>query len=70
MQAVARPSTAAGVASLYEGVIDALVVDSGDPDPPPAEPRTHLTPTLMEGPEGRRRVAREVVEFGASLVRA
>jgi len=37
MEAVGRPSTAAGVASLYAGLIDGLVVDSGDPDPPPSE---------------------------------
>ena len=70
MRAVGRPATAAGVASLYEGVIDAMLVDANDPDPPPAEPRTHLAPILMEGAEGRERVAREVLEFGASLGRA
>ncbi len=36
MQALGRPSTAAGVASLYAGLIDAMVVDEGDPDPPPS----------------------------------
>ena len=36
MRAVGRPTTAAGVASLYEGLIDAIVVDADDPDPPPA----------------------------------
>jgi LPPG:FO 2-phospho-L-lactate transferase len=70
MQGVARPSTAAGVASLYAGVIDAMVVDADDPEPPPTEPQTRLASTLMEGPEGRERVAREVLEFGASLGRA
>src|SRR5829696_3131898 len=37
MAAVGRPSTAAGVASLYSGVVDSMVVDEADPDPPPAE---------------------------------
>ena len=37
MDAIGRPSTAAGVASLYAGLIDAMVVDEGDPDPPPGE---------------------------------
>ena len=55
MEAVGRPSTAAGVASLYAGLIDAMVVDEGDPDPPPAEIPTLAAPTLMEG---RRRAAR------------
>ena len=40
MQALGRPSTAAGVASLYAGLIDGMVVDEGDPDPPPAEVAT------------------------------
>ena len=35
MAAIGRPVTAAGVASLYEGLLDAIVVDAGDPDPPP-----------------------------------
>ena len=34
MRAVGRPSTAAGVASLYEGLIDGMLCDSEDPDPP------------------------------------
>ena len=51
MQALGRPSTAAGVASLYAGLIDAMVVDEGDPDPPPAE-----IPTLATADaDGRRR---------------
>ena len=54
MRAVGRPSTAAGVASLYEGLIDAMVVDAGDPDPPPREPEALRCPTLMEGAAGRR----------------
>ena len=37
MQAIGRPSTAAGVAALYEGLIDGMVCDPEDPDPPPAE---------------------------------
>ncbi len=45
---------AAGVASLYAGLIDAMVVDAGDPDPPPSEIPTLVAPTLMEGAAGRR----------------
>jgi len=68
MQALGRPSTAAGVASLYTGLIDAMVVDAGDPDPPPAEIPTHPASTLMEGAAGRARVARIVLDYAASLV--
>ncbi len=67
MQAVGRPSTATGVASLYEGLIDAMVVDEGDPDPPPAEIQTLLAPTLMERREGRASVAKTVLDYAASL---
>ena len=69
MQALGRPSTAAGVASLYAGLIDAMVVDEGDPDPPPAEIPTLAAPTLMEGAAGRARVARIVLDYAASLDR-
>jgi LPPG:FO 2-phospho-L-lactate transferase len=67
-QALGRPSTAAGVASLYTGLIDAMVVDEGDPDPPPAEIPTHASPILMEGAAGRARVARIVLDYAASLI--
>jgi LPPG:FO 2-phospho-L-lactate transferase len=67
MAAVRRPSTAAGVASLYEGVIEAMVVDSDDPDPSPEGVRVLSCPTLMEGAEGRRRLAERVLEFARTL---
>lgn len=67
MAAVGRPSNAAGVASLYTGLIDAMVVDEGDPDPPPAEISTLAAPTLMDGAAGRARLARIVLDFAADL---
>jgi len=66
MQALGRPCTAAGVASLYAGLIDSMVVDEADPDPPPTEVPTLCAPTLMEGAAGRRRLARTVLDFAAS----
>src|SRR4029079_1602722 len=65
--AVGRPQTAAGVASLYSGLIDAMVVDEGDPDPPPAEIPTLAVQTLMEGAAGRVRLARIVLDSAATL---
>ena len=65
--AVGRPQTAAGVASLYAGLLDAMVVDEGDPEPGPEEPQSFALPTLMEGAEGRERVARAVLQLGAEL---
>jgi LPPG:FO 2-phospho-L-lactate transferase len=67
MEGIGRPTTAAGVASLYTGLIDAMVVDEGDPDPPPAEVPTLAVPTLMEGAAGRARLARTVLDYADSL---
>jgi LPPG:FO 2-phospho-L-lactate transferase len=67
MEGTGRPSTAAGVASLYAGLIDAMVVDDGDPGPPPADLPTLAAPTLMEGASGRVRVARTVLDYAATL---
>jgi LPPG:FO 2-phospho-L-lactate transferase len=67
MAGIGRPCTAAGVASLYAGLIDAMVVDEDDPDPPPAEPPSLAAPTLMEGAGGRARLARIVLDHAATL---
>jgi LPPG:FO 2-phospho-L-lactate transferase len=69
MAAVGRPCTAAGVASLYQGLLDGMVVDIGDPDPAPEEIQTLAAPILMDDDKARRRVARVVLGFGASLAR-
>jgi len=67
MTAIGRPVTAAGVASLYEGLLDGIVVDSGDPDPPPDGLEALSCPTLMEGEAGRRALAERVLEFAQGL---
>jgi LPPG:FO 2-phospho-L-lactate transferase len=67
MEAIGRPTTAAGVASLYAGLIDGMVVDEGDPDPPPSEIPTLATATLMEGAGGRARLARIVLDYAETL---
>jgi LPPG:FO 2-phospho-L-lactate transferase len=67
MAALGRPSTAAGVASLYAGLIDAMVVDEDDPDPAPAEIPTRAAPTLMDSGAARVRLARIVLEYAAEL---
>jgi LPPG:FO 2-phospho-L-lactate transferase len=68
MEALGRPTTAAGVASLYAGLIDAMVVDQDDPDPPPADVPTLAAPTLMDGGAGRARLARTVLDYGQTLI--
>jgi LPPG:FO 2-phospho-L-lactate transferase len=67
MEALGRPPTAAGVASLYAGLVDGMVVDEGDPEPPPTELPTVATATLMEGAAGRARLARIGLDFAREL---
>lgn len=67
MKAIDRPTTAAGVASLYQGVIDAMICDADDPDPPPTEVRSFSTATLMHSAESRATVARAVIKVGETL---
>jgi len=69
MAAVGRPVTAAGVASLYEGVLDGMVVDAGDPEPPPDGIRIHACPTVMSNDESRIALAAEVLEFATALAK-
>ena len=65
--ALGRPLSAAGIASLYQGVIDAIVIDEDDPDPPPPELAWLACPTLMEDAAGRRALAERVLEFARGL---
>jgi LPPG:FO 2-phospho-L-lactate transferase len=67
MSAVGRPSTAAGAASLYEGLLDGMICDPEDPDPPPEAIRVMSAPTLMEGSAGRRELAERTLEFASML---
>jgi LPPG:FO 2-phospho-L-lactate transferase len=70
MRAVGRPSSAAGVASLYEGLIDAMVCDPDDPEPPPEAIEVLSCPTLMEGRDGRRGLAERTLELATELRRS
>lgn len=67
MRAIGRPSTAAGAASLYQGLLDGMICDPEDPDPPPEGIRIRSSPTLMEGRAGRREVAERTLEFASML---
>jgi LPPG:FO 2-phospho-L-lactate transferase len=70
MAALGRPSTAAGVASLYAGLLDAMVVDRDDPDPPPDDVATLAAPTLMDSAATRARLARIVLDCASDLIAA
>jgi LPPG:FO 2-phospho-L-lactate transferase len=67
MRAVGRPSTAAGAESLYEGLLDGMICDPEDPDPPPEGIRVMSCPTFMEGQAGRRELAERTLEFASML---
>ncbi len=67
MAAVGRPATASGVADLYAGLLDGIVVDEGDPEPPPAGLSALACRTLMSDAGTRRALAERVLEFARSL---
>jgi LPPG:FO 2-phospho-L-lactate transferase len=66
MTRLAGGTSAAHVAGCYEGLIDALVIDEADAaDDVPV--RTIVTRTLMDGSEGRLRVAEAALDGAAAL---
>jgi len=70
MLAGGHEPSATGVAEIYGDLLDGLVVDAGDPDPPPPSPRSIVIPTLMDDRAARRRVAEATLEFAAALGRS
>ena len=67
LEAVGRPVSAVGVASLYEPLLDAMVLDEDDPGPAPENIEILACPTLMEGAGGRRSLAERVIELARAL---
>ena len=68
LRALGRSVDAQGVASLYAGLIGAMVVDADDPGPDPAGIETIRVPTAMTDADGRRRLAERVLAFARDLV--
>lgn len=62
MRARGVPASAAGIESLYAGLIDGVVSDEPSDNLP-----TLQTDLLMDGPAGRGRLARETLEFVTAL---
>ena len=68
MRAIGQQPSAAGVVKAYEGLLDGVIVDAADPirllpaSAPPSSTR------LMDGAEGRLRVAEETLDFCRSLL--
>jgi LPPG:FO 2-phospho-L-lactate transferase len=65
--AAGEPVSAAGVASLYSGLLDGLVMDSDDPQPGPRDIPVLACPTMMRDADDRRRLAQEVLNFARGL---
>jgi LPPG:FO 2-phospho-L-lactate transferase len=61
-----RPVEAGALVDLYGELLDGIVADEDVPD---AGVPAHVTDTLMDGPDGRRRLASATLEFAASLAR-
>ncbi|MET0927247.1 MAG: 2-phospho-L-lactate transferase [Solirubrobacterales bacterium] len=64
--ALGRPLSAAGIASLYAGLLDGIVADERDAGEAEGIATLHCQ-TLMTGAEGRRVLARRVLEFARGL---
>lgn len=67
LRAVGCPVDAAGVASLYEGLLDALVCDPDDPATDPESPPFFRGDTLMRDDPERRELARSLLQLGRDL---
>jgi LPPG:FO 2-phospho-L-lactate transferase len=68
LEALGRPINAVGVASLYEGLIDAMILDADDPGPDPEGIKAIRVPTMMSGAAGRRALAERTLELATSMV--
>jgi LPPG:FO 2-phospho-L-lactate transferase len=65
---MAGGTTPAHVASCYEGLIDALVIDGADsPAELPQSVRAVVTATLMSDADARRRLARDVLDAAGAV---
>lgn len=68
MRELGRPVSNQTIADHYEGLIDGLLIDEGDPAP--EGPAVGYASTLMRTLEDRIRVARAALELACSLKRA
>jgi LPPG:FO 2-phospho-L-lactate transferase len=67
MRATGLDPSPSGVAAAYRGLIDGLLVDDGDPEPPPEDVPTLATPLSLHDPAARREVAERSLEYARSL---
>ena len=67
MRCIGRPVDAAGVASLYEGMLDAIVCDEEDPAADQDDPPLYRGETLMVDAESRQSLAKSLLELAEQL---
>ena len=67
MRAAGRRPSTAGVVDEYGPLLDAIVIDSGDPEPPPDGIATLAVPTLMDSATSRRELADRVLTHATSI---
>jgi len=70
MRAIGQEPSAAGVSAAYADLLDGLVVDAGDPEPPPEGTRSLVVPTLMDDARSRREVAERTLALAQELAAA
>ncbi len=62
-----------GVAKIYQGLVDGMVIDDADADLAPKIEslgmKALVTRSIMDGPDDRARLAGDVIAFGRSLAR-
>lgn len=68
LRALGRPIDASGVASLYEGLLDALVCDFEDPSEEFDDPLLYRGATLMEDASGRQELAKSLIRLLSTLI--
>jgi LPPG:FO 2-phospho-L-lactate transferase len=67
MAAAGHEQSTGGVAAAYAGLLDGFVADSSDPGPLPGGVEAVAVPTRMNSAARRREVARQVLDFAATL---
>jgi LPPG:FO 2-phospho-L-lactate transferase len=66
LRGLGRPVSAVGVASLYAGLLDGMVIDPDEPEPP-QEVELLTIPTVMAGASQRLELAERTLEFARRL---
>ena len=67
IRAAGHEDSVRGVIDVYAGVIEAIVIDAGDPAPDPESIASTRLPTLMDDEASRAEVARAVLDYAIAF---